>query len=76
MFDIVRVLHVINSESNTVSQTINSLKAINFSRLVLALFKNAKKKLNIVRNGDHSLSNPRQLKIILKELNYIVKDFT
>ena len=48
---------------------------VNFSRLVLNLFKNAKKKLNIVRNGDHSLSNPKQLKIIIKELNYIVRDF-
>ena len=48
---------------------------VNFSRLVLSLFKSAKKRLNIVRNGDHSLSNPRQLKIIIKELKYIVKDF-
>ena len=48
---------------------------VNFSRLVLALFKNAKKKLNIVRNGDHSLSNQKQLRIIIKELKYIVKDF-
>ena len=48
---------------------------INFSRLVLSLFKNAKKKINIIGNGDHSLSNPGQLKIIVKELNYIIKDF-
>ena len=48
---------------------------VNFSRLVLSLFKSAKKRLNIVKNGDHSLSNPRQLKIIIKELKYIVKDF-
>ena len=48
---------------------------VNFSRKVLSLFKNAKKKLNIIKNGDHSLSNPRQLKIIIKELNYIIKDF-
>ena len=48
---------------------------VNFSRLVLSLFKNAKKKLNIIRNGDHSLSSPKQLKIIVKELNYIIKDF-
>ena len=47
---------------------------VNFSRLVLSLFKNAKKKLKIVSNGDHSLSSPRQLKIIIKELNYIIKD--
>ena len=48
---------------------------VNFSRLVLSVFKNAKKKLNIIKNGDHSLSNQKQLKIIIKELNYIVKDF-
>ena len=48
---------------------------VNFSRLVMSLFKNAKKKLNIIRNGDHSLSSPKQLKIIINELNYIVKDF-
>mgnify|MGYP001395899338 CR=1 FL=1 len=48
---------------------------VNFSRLVLSLFKNAKKKLNIVQNGDHSLSSPKQLKIIINELNYIIKDF-
>ena len=48
---------------------------VQFSRLTLSLFKNAKKKLNIVRNGDHSLSNPKQLKIIINELKYIIKDF-
>ena len=29
---------------------------VNFSRLVLSIFKNAKRKLKIIRNGDHSLS--------------------
>ena len=48
---------------------------VNFSKKVLSLFKNAKRKLNIIKKGDHSLSNPRQLKIIIKELNYIIKDF-
>ena len=48
---------------------------VSFSRSILSLFKNSKKKLNIIKNGDHSLSNPRQLKIITKELNYIIKDF-
>ena len=48
---------------------------VNFSRLVLSLFKNAKKKLIIINKGDHSLSSPKQLKIIIKELNYIIKDF-
>ena len=48
---------------------------VSFSKLVLSLFKNAKKKLNIIKNGDHSLSNSKQLKIIIEELNYIIKDF-
>ena len=48
---------------------------VKFSKLVLSLFKNAKKKLKIISNGDHSLSSSRQLKIIIKELNYIIKDF-
>ena len=48
---------------------------VNFSRLVLSLFKNAKKKLNIISGGDHSLSKSKELKIIIKELNYIIKDF-
>ena len=49
---------------------------VNFSKFALSLFKNAKKKLTIIKNGDHSLSNPKQLKIIIKELSYIIKDFT
>jgi len=48
---------------------------VNFSRMVLSIFKNAKKKLNIIKSGDHSLSKSSQLKIIIKELNYIIKDF-
>ena len=48
---------------------------VNFSRLVLSLFKNAKRKLKIINNGDHSLSNPKQLKTIINELNNIVEDF-
>ncbi len=48
---------------------------VNFSRMVLSIFKNAKKRLNLIKNGDHSLSGPKQLKIILRELNYVTKDF-
>ena len=39
-----------------------------FSRKVLAIFKNAKK-LVLVKKGDHSLSDAKPLKIIIKELN-------
>ncbi len=45
-----------------------------FSRLVLSKFKKAKKKLVLIKNGDHSLSKKNNLKIILKELTNIIKD--
>ena len=40
-----------------------------FSRKVLATFIGAKKKLVIIKNGDHSLSNKKNLKRIIKELD-------
>ena len=45
---------------------------VSYSRKVLKLFPNAKKKLNIVKNGDHSLSGKKGLKIILKELKQLI----
>ena len=45
---------------------------INYSRRVLRIFKNAKKKLIIIKNGDHSLSSPKWLKILKKELRLII----
>ena len=42
------------------------------SRKVLKIFQKAKKKLVIVKNGDHSLSSQKYLKIILKELKLII----
>ena len=45
-----------------------------FSKLTLRKFKNAKKKLVLIKSGDHSLSSKKHLKIILKELKNIVKD--
>ena len=47
---------------------------VSFSRKVLLVFPNAQKKLVIIKNGDHSLSNQVPLKKIIKELNNIVKD--
>ena len=47
---------------------------INFSKKVLKLFIKAKKKIVIIKNGDHSLSSKNSLKKILKELKSIVKD--
>jgi len=45
-----------------------------FSKYVLKLFNNAKKKILIIKNGDHSLSNQKPLKKIIKELDIIVKN--
>ena len=45
-----------------------------YSKKVLSLFLNAKKKIKIIKNGDHSLSSNKNLKIILKELNQLLKD--
>ena len=45
---------------------------VSFSRKVLSTFVGAKKKLVIIKNGDHSLSNKNSLKKIIKELNKIV----
>ena len=42
-----------------------------YSRKVLKLFTKAKKKLVIIKNGDHSLSNKRGIKRILLELDKI-----
>ena len=45
-----------------------------FSRKVLSIFSNAKKKLVVIKNGDHSLSDNNPLKRIIKELDGIIKD--
>ena len=43
-----------------------------YSRKILRLFKKAKKRLIIIKNGDHSLSNKKNLKKITLELDKIV----
>tara|TARA_B110000914_G_scaffold202740_1_gene195895 strand:- start:192 stop:947 length:756 start_codon:yes stop_codon:yes gene_type:complete len=45
---------------------------VSFSRKVLETFKGSKKKLLIIKNGDHSLSGHKYLKRIIKELDKIV----
>ena len=45
---------------------------IGFSKKVLNIFVGAKKKLLVIKNGDHSLSNEKFLKKIIKELNRII----
>jgi alpha-beta hydrolase superfamily lysophospholipase len=47
---------------------------LSFSRKVLSIFPSAQKKLIVIKNGDHSLSNLAPIKKIIKELNNIVKD--
>ena len=39
---------------------------------VLNSFKNTKKKLVIIKNGDHSLSSPENLKLLKKEIKLII----
>ena len=45
-----------------------------YSKKVLKIFNKAKKKLVIIKNGDHSISNKRCLKKINLELNKIVSN--
>jgi len=45
-----------------------------YSRKILRLFKKAKKRLIIIKNGDHSLSNKKNLKKITLELDKIVSN--
>ena len=45
-----------------------------YSRKILRLFKKGKKKLIIIKNGDHSLSNKKNLKKITLELDKIVSN--
>ena len=43
-----------------------------YSKKVLKIFQSKKKKLVIIKNGDHSLSSPKWLKILKKELKLII----
>ena len=43
-----------------------------YSKKILKIFTNAKKKLVIVKNGDHSLSSAKWLKLLKKELSLII----
>ena len=45
---------------------------VSYSKKVLKIFGNSKKKLVIVKNGDHSLSSPKHLKLLEKELKIII----
>ncbi len=43
-----------------------------YSKKILQIFKSKKKKLVIIKNGDHSLSSPKWLNILKKELELII----
>ena len=45
---------------------------ISFSRKIFKIFKNSKRKLIIIKNGDHSLSKKSDLKKICNELNHMI----
>ena len=52
----------------------DNIVPVSFSRKVLAIFVGARKKLFVIKNGDHSLSNKKYLKRIIKELDKIVSN--
>ena len=45
---------------------------VSYSKKILKIFVNSKKKLIVVKNGDHSLSSPKWLGILKKELKLII----
>ena len=47
---------------------------VSFSKKSLSIFPFAQKKLIVIKNGDHSLSDQMPLKKIIKELNSVVED--
>ena len=47
---------------------------VTFSRKVLKIFNKSKRKLLIIKNGDHSLSSKKNLKKITLELDKIVSN--
>jgi len=49
---------------------------VSFSRKVLRIFTKAKKKIFIIKKGDHSLSNKRALKQIIAQLTQIIKNIS
>ena len=64
IFQNIKVVMIHGSKDKSVPVT--------YSRKILRIFKSNKKKLVIIKNGDHSLSSPKWLKIIKKELKLII----
>ena len=72
-----KILHKkINSKINVtmIHGSKDEVVPLNYSKKVLKIFPRAKKKLIIVKDGDHSLSNKIGLKKINLELNKIVSN--
>ena len=49
---------------------------VSFSKKVLTIFKKAKKKLFVIKKGDHSLSDARSLNLIKNQLSKIIKNIS
>ena len=64
----------LNIPVTMVHGTKDEVVPINFSRKVLNLFKSKKKRMIAIKNGDHSLSNKKNLKKINSELDKIQKN--
>ena len=47
---------------------------VSFSKKVLTIFKKAKKKLFVIKKGDHSLSDAKSLNLIKSQLSKIIKN--
>ncbi len=45
---------------------------VSYSKRILKIFKKAEKKLVVIKNGDHSLSSKKWLKILIKELSLVI----
>ena len=73
---VVTILHIIYQKINVTMFHGQKEEAVpvSFSRKVLALFTKAKKRIVVIKNGDHSLSNKKSLKRINSELDRIVKN--
>ena len=49
---------------------------VSYSRKVLKMFSKSKKKLLVIKNGDHSLSSKKNLIRITSEINNIISNYT
>ena len=49
---------------------------VSYSRKVLSIFKKAKKKIFIIKKGDHSLSDVKSIKLIESQLTKIIKNIS